>query len=269
MTPELLIFQFNGDYIGAKVNMHSEKLIFDLSSGELIETMSAADVVFDQLEYQSGLVIPLPDVPTEEICCLFTPTGGFKLYNSQGVRKGKIIGGSETDDGQFYSTKLIVGEVGSGEEKEVDIEFYETVDYEEYALLFHERKDGMVKVLSPEEDWWIKEEDLVSDNFRIISWREFLMVNAGNMMGYYALDGTKLPVYAGPSYNAVTMMQIEGNVHEVEPTGEVNGNWSKVIVTIYDKHPCEEGTILESIEGWMELTTVEGVPLVMYYSAGC
>lgn len=262
-------YKFNGDYIAARLIHHEEELIFDLTTGELITSDESDDVQNDPVNYQKGLLMPDEDVYIPAVCCKYTQAGGFKLYNAKGERTGMILGMAESEHGPITATKLIIGSIGDENERDIDPKYYTEVTYEEYALTYFERNNGLMHVLNSEEDWWVKESDLEADEFVSTNWQKFLIDKTGDLMGYYSMHGTTLPLKTNASAESEQLMEVATDLYEITPTGDINGNWVKVIVKVYDAHICEGGTVQEQKEGWMELTTKEGDLLVRNYARGC
>ena len=77
-----------------------------------------------------------------------------------------------------------------------------------------------------------------------------------------------------PSTDSDLILTFNGDLFEIAPTEQAEGNWVKVKVIKYKEHPClselnQEELIEQKFEGWLKLVDDNGSPNVWYYSRGC
>ena len=222
---------------------------------------------------QNGLIIPT-DFNTEFSCCVFTPKNGFTVYNKP---NGKSIGVLSTK--AEYSTKSKFNDylfyINHQLKKDIPIDVKNLVEvgYEMFSLSFFERENGFVRIGDKSAEYWIKEKDITENNFKVLDWQQFYFDMKGKLLGFYANE-KGLDLKATPSLNSKTLKTLSGDLFEITPTNKTKGNWTKVKVKKYKKHPCvsdfeEKENIEYEIEGWIEVIDTKGKQTLWFYSRGC
>jgi hypothetical protein len=77
-----------------------------------------------------------------------------------------------------------------------------------------------------------------------------------------------------PTIESETLLTLSGDLYEITPTTESNGNWIKVSVKKYKEHQClseliNEENIEFEIDGWIEIVQDDGEPNLWHYARGC
>jgi hypothetical protein len=220
---------------------------------------------------QSGLILP-NSYEDEEICCIYAPTGGFTIYDQP---NGKIIGvltknvAQNTGDQSYYRIYFVDNR--NKTETQIELENFWQIGYEIWALTYSERQNGFVKLRIENQNLWIKESDLKNVGFTLVEWQTFLSDNA--VLGFYAYE-PGLNLREQPNTSSRIIKTLRGDLHEISPTNEHIGLWTKVKVIIMKEHPCEtelteEENIEEILEGWIKIIDDNGLPNVWNYSRGC
>ena len=122
-------------------------------------------------------------------------------------------------------------------------------------------------------EYWLSEKEIEEKNFIVENWKNFLISRTGRLLGYYAND-PGINLRALPSTDSELILTFKGDLFEITPTEQDEGNWVKVKVIKYKEHPCESGLSQnelaeEKYEGWIKLIDNNGIPNVWYYSRGC
>ncbi len=240
----------------------------------LIIFLLVTDFCFAQ-QYQNGLILPdFAKVKHSDVCCVYLPKDGFSVFNAP---SGNIVGSltrmneSKTDDQAPY--KIFFINKSTKTAKEIELSNFKEIGYEIWAMTYFERKNGFVRIVDSSIDFWLNEKEIKKKGFIVENWKDFLISNTGNLLGYYANDpGLNLQLL--PSKDSDVVLTLKGDLLEITPTEETEGNWVKVNVIKYKEHPCvselnQEELIEDKFEGWIILVDDNGLPNVWYYSRGC
>ena len=232
------------------------------------------DFCFAQ-QYQNGLILPdFNKVKHSEVCCVYLPKDGFSVFNEpRGINIGtlKRMAESNTDDQASY--KIFFVDKSTDTAKQIEISNFKEIGYENWAITYFERKNGFVRIIDDNIDFWLKEKEIEKKGFIVENWKDFLISNTGNFLGYYANDpGLHLQLL--PSKDSDVIVTLKGDLLEITPTEQIEGNWVKVKVTKYKEHPCVSALdpkelVEDKFEGWIKLVGDNGLPNVWYYSRGC
>jgi hypothetical protein len=141
------------------------------------------------------------------------------------------------------------------------------------SITFFERTNGFVRIVNESVNYWLNEKEISDKNFKVIDWQQFYTEMSGQLMGFYAND-PGLDLKTEPTDNSATKKTLQGDLFEVTPTNETNGNWTKVKVKKYKEHPCgtdldDKDSIEFEIDGWIKVVDNNGQPKLWYYSRGC
>jgi hypothetical protein len=226
-------------------------------------------------QYQNGLILPdFNKIDQSEVCCIYSPTEGFSVFNSpngNNIGTLKRITESNKDDQAPY--KIFFIDNATETEKQIELSNFKQIGYEIWAITFFERNNGFVRIVESNVNFWLSEKEIEEKNFNVENWQDFLISNTGNLLGYYAND-PGLSLRALPSKDSDIILTFKGDLFEITPTEQSEGNWVKVKVINYIEHPCVSGMnqdelIEEKFEGWIKLIDENGLPNVWYYSRGC
>lgn len=226
-------------------------------------------------QYQNGLILPdFNKIDQSEVCCIYLPKEGFSVFDSP---NGNNIGTltrmteSNTDDQTPY--KIFFIDNATETAKPIELSNFKQIGYETWAITFFERKNGFVRIVESNVDYWLSEKEIEEKNFNVENWKSFLISNTGKLLGYYAND-PGLNLRALPSKDSDLILTLRGDLFEITPTEQSERNWVRVKVRKYIEHPCVSGMnqdelIEEKFEGWIKLIDENGLPNVWYYSRGC
>ena len=226
-------------------------------------------------QYQNGFILPDFDkVEQSEVCCIYSPEEGFTVFNSpNGNEIGTLTRMTESNADDQAPYKIFFIHKSTETAKQIELSNFKQIDYEIWAITYFERKNGFVRIVEGNVDFWLSENEIEEKNFKIENWKNFLISNTGSLLGYYANDpGLNLRVL--PSKNSDLILTLKGDLFEITPTDQSEGNWVKVKVMKYKEHPCvsdlnQEELIEYKLEGWLKLVDENGSPNVWYYSRGC
>lgn len=144
------------------------------------------------------------------------------------------------------------------------------ISYGQRLLYYSERKEGFVRISNDSVRLWISEEEIYNKKYRLVEWQEFLIINSGLLVGYYAKD-TGLNLRESPSIEGKLLKTIRGDLFKIKPSKECVGFWTKVKVTKYYVHPCsysgldEINNIEYILEGWIKIVDEQGLPNITWY----
>ena len=223
--------------------------------------------------FQNGLILPDKN-EDEEICCIYSPKDGFKIYDGP---NGKLIGiltrnvTQNTGDQSSYRIYFVDNQTNT--EQLIELDNFQEIGYEVWALTYKQIKDDFVNLNIKNKNFWLKINDIQKDGFALTKWQTFLSNNVDNLLGYYAND-PGLNLREQPNLNSRITRILKGDINQISPTKEHNGHWTKVKVIISKEHPCgadltEKENIKEELEGWIKIVDDDGKPNVWYYSRGC
>ncbi|WP_370477060.1 FG-GAP repeat domain-containing protein [Tamlana flava] len=194
---------------------------------------------------------------------------GFDVYsNFQESKIGKLYANE-----QYYEGFTLKYLRSSNQEKNIEFSGVTSIGYEEYALTFDKRDNGFVKIFTGAQSLWIKEKDLQTLGYDLISYTDFLIRNSNQVLGYYA-DEPGLALREQPNNNSREIKYLKGDLLEITLTNKLIGRWNKVTVIEYYSHPCNgsfdnDENVKETFAGWIELLDKNGNPNVWFYSGGC
>jgi len=222
---------------------------------------------------QNGLILPQQN-GEEEICCIYSPKNGFKVYAQP---NGEIIGlltrNVEQNVGNLSSYRIYFVDYKAKTETQIGLEYFQEIGYEVWAITYSERRDGFVKIKYETQDLWLNEKEMEKVGFSLVEWQTFLADNVDNLLGYYANE-SGLNLREKPNPDSKIIKTLKGDTVEISPTKEHNGIWTKVKVIVRKEHPCgtdlmEEENIIEELGGWIKIVDDNGLPNLWYYSRGC
>lgn len=214
---------------------------------------------------KSGLIFPTS--VEDAYCCIYVPKNGFKVYDNPG---GKLIGTITSKDNSYSafftdnSTKKI---------SELSNEDLYQIGYDIFSISYFERKNGFVRILNKNFNYWLKESEVKSQMFEFVEWQRFLAENANDVLGFYANE-PGLNLREKPTTDSKIIMTIKTDNQQIIPTNEHKGLWTKVKVVITKEHVCETSlsekeNFVEIKEGWVKIMDDGGMPNVYFYAKGC
>ena len=226
----------------------------------------------EKIETKRGIIVPIFDSLkfSEKYCCILSPEQGFSVYdNPKGKIIGKLkrIGNAKEDDQVPYKIYLITGE------KKVEIKNFRQIDYEIFAINYTDSSDGFVKVLDTLKNYWLSVAEIEKHGFKTITWRDQMIKESENTLGYYANE-PGLRLRKEPNSESEIMGSVRGDLFEIKLTKTTSGQWCKVKVIKYKEHLCntdlEEAENIESkTEGWLKIIDDNGEPNLWSYTRGC
>ena len=226
-------------------------------------------------QYQNGLILPdFTKIEQSEVCCIYLPKDGFSVFNSpNGDNTGtltRLTDGNKDDQAPY---KIFFTDISTDSAKQLELSNFKEIGYEIWAITYFERKKGFVRIVDRNVDFWLSEKQIEQKSFKIEKWKDFLISNTGNLLGYYASEpGLNLRML--PSKESDVVLTLKGDLFEITPTEQTVNNWVKVKVIKYKEHPCvselNQNDLIEAkFEGWIILVNENGIPNVWYYSRGC
>lgn len=220
--------------------------------------------------YQFGLILPEIDTATLTInSWLLIPEEGFNIYDAPG---GNITG-VLTRQTEMYESLLLKYADKNKPVSLVELVNAEEVGSEEFALRYFERRDGFLRILSKEDNYWVRETELERQGFETVDYLNFFLQNSIAYHGYYANEpGLNLHEY--PTENSSIIKTIQGDLLMITPQDEFVGNWMKVIVVESYENPCNtdvpyEENMVNVYHGWIKMVNDNGERNVWWYPRGC
>ena len=251
---------------------HVTKSEFKMNKGIIALCFLTCTMAYGQV-LQSGLILP-NNYEDEGICCIYAPSNGFTIYDQpNGEITGKLTrNAAQNTDNQSYYRIYFVDDRNKTE-TQIELENFWQIGYEIWALTYNERQNGFVKLKIENQNLWLKESEVKNMKFELVEWQTFLSDNAGKVLGFYANE-PGLNLREQPNTSSRIIKTLRGDLHEISPTNEHIGLWTKVKVIIMKEHPCEtelteEENIEEILEGWIKILDDDGLPNVWNYSRGC
>ena len=226
----------------------------------------------DEIVAKKGIIIPKIDSLkfSEKYCCILAPEQGFSVYDNP---KGKIIGklkkiGKTAENNQTNNEIYLII---NG--KKIRVDNFREIGYEIYALNYTDSSEGFVKVLDTLKSYWISIEEIEKNGFRAINWRDQMITEGENTLGYFANE-PGLRLRKEPNSESEIIGSVRGDLFEIKLTKTISGQWCKVKVKKYKEHPCntdlEEAENIESkTEGWLKIIDDNGEPNLWSYTRGC
>lgn len=196
-----------------------------------------------------------------DVCCHFIPLSGLKVYQEpNGASVGELLPGTPDQNQEIYSAYI---QTNDGKSEFGYPNLY-MVGYEIMAMTFEDAQSRFVKLPN---GYWLSEEELSAKKLKLTSWLEYIIEKDTE---WYAHD-SGLNLREEPSTISKIIRTLKGNLWGIRPSSETKGNWCKVTVTHYRKHPCsgEDNLIIETFTGWIKLLSDEHTPNVWYYGKGC
>lgn len=226
-------------------------------------------ILFSQ-EFKSGLILPksTEDWYSEKYCCIISPDRGFSIFNKP---KGKKIGNLKRKNSSNEQSKYQIF-ISLNTSADQPFENYREIGYEIFAINFIASKDGFLK-LNDKTDLWLSQSEIEKQNFKPISWKDFLLKQNEKVLGFNANE-PGLNVRKGPNSDSEVIGSCRGDLFEIKLTKEFSGNWGKVKITKYKEHPCqtdleEKENIELKYEGWVKIIDDNGEPNIWSYNKGC
>jgi hypothetical protein len=222
---------------------------------------------------QNGLILPL-NTKDPEICCIYSPKSGFKVFNSpNGKEIGILTRTIKTNTGAQAPYRIFFVDKVTNKVTQIDLNNFQEIEYEILSIKYFERRNGFVRIVNKSVDYWLSEKEIKDKGFKLSEWQQFLIDKSGHVLGYYAKD-PGLHLRAKPTTESKILKKLVGDLFEITPTEECEGNWTKVKVRKYKEHPCvsdptKSENIEYELEGWIKIVDNEGNPNVWYYSRGC
>jgi len=222
---------------------------------------------------QNGLIIP-KDFNTEFSCCVYAPKNGFSVYNKpNGNRIGTLSTKTKYKTKSEFDENLFFIDDQLKKDLVIDLKNLVEVGYEMLSLTFFERKNGFVRIADKSAEYWLKEKEITDTNFKVLDWQQFYFDMKHQLLGFYA-DEKGLDLKTAPSLNSKTIKTLKGDLFEIIPTDKTKGNWTKIKVKKYKKHPCvadfeEKENVEYEVKGWIEVIDTKGKPTLWFYSRGC
>ena len=217
----------------------------------------------------SGLIAP---GPKDESCCIYMPKSGFTLYSGPGQSSIGKLEYKKNEDGTIEPYVAVVALNDQDSPKELGWDGLKEVGYEVLAITFFDRNSGFIRILNEQVNYWVEESEVTAAGYQVETWQEYMTRKAGKVLGFYPVE--PLNLRAGPSTSEEKVKTLEGTNIEMTSTGEHKGQWSKVKVIKYKKHPCEGGepgeeNIEFELEGWVKAIDDSGSPNVWHFTRGC
>lgn len=209
-------------------------------------------------EIVKGVIMPTNNF---DACCIYVPKSGLTVYgNAHGLIIGKLVPGEPDNNGEVYSAFLEI----SDERTKFAYPNLHMVGYEIMAIVYTAGRSNFIQL---ENGYWLSLEEVLKKNLTLKPWLKYIIEKNTE---WYAND-SGLNLREGPSTNSKRIAALKGDLWGIKPTNETDGNWCKVTVTHYRKHPCsgEDNLIIETFTGWVNLISDEQTPNVWNYGKGC
>ena len=206
----------------------------------------------------NGLVMPDDGF---NVCCYFIPISGLKIYEQPNEHAvGELSLGTPDNNDEIYSASIEI----NNEKKSFGYPNFQMVGYEVMAMIF---KDGQSNFVQLQNGYWLDIDELTSKKLNLTSWMEYIIEKDTE---WYA-NNPGLYLREKPSTKSKILATLKGDLWGISTTDETKGNWCKVTVTNYRKHPCsgEDNLIISTYAGWVKLISDEQTPNVWNYGKGC
>ncbi|MFH6605184.1 SH3 domain-containing protein [Maribacter algicola] len=225
--------------------------IFIISSFLLTNYLNAQEVT-------KGLILPDEGF---DVCCYYIPTSGLTIYNQpNGATAGKLTLGTPDNNKEVYSASIQV----NGKNENFGYPNLQMVGYEIMAMTFKDARSNFVQL---QNGYWLDIDELTSKQLKVASWMDYTIEKDTE---WYAND-PGLNLRESPSTDSKILATLKGDLWGIRPTDQTNGNWCKVEVIQYRKHPCsgEDNLIISTLVGWVKLISDEQTSNVWNYGKGC
>lgn len=143
------------------------------------------------------------------------------------------------------------------------------ISYEGTCLKFYKVKENYIQILihSLPNGVWIKIEDLHNFKFYPVSWKEFLL---SKKTGFFPKREGGINLRESPSLSSKVIVEMHGDLYNIDLTGKNIHNWFEVKVLKYDQHPCTgKYKILKELTGWIKTIDKKNHPKIWFYTRGC
>ncbi|MEZ4829638.1 MAG: hypothetical protein R3C61_25630 [Bacteroidia bacterium] len=192
----------------------------------------------------------------------------FPIYASPG---GPVIGTLQSPGGKEYQWgRPFFTPAGTTTHTEVDLRDGREIAYDAAGLIFHEEKDGYLRVLhhTLQKPAWIKIANLRACHLQPVFWMDFVLEMGPSL--FHPNDNFAMNLRNSPSASGEKLTAIKGDLYMVKFTGKREGMWAETEVTLYDFHPCEgDAKELQTWKGWVKLMDDKGFPNIWFYTGGC
>ena len=209
-------------------------------------------------EIVKGVIMPTDNF---DVCCIYVPKSGLTVYgNAHGPIVGELVLGEPDNNGEVYSAFLEIGD----ERTKFAYPNLHMVGYEVMALVYTAGRSNFIQL---ENSYWLSLEEVLKKSLTLKPWLKYIIEKDTE---WYAND-PGLNLRESPSTDSKILATLKGDLWGISPTSETNGNWCKVKVTHYRKHPCsgEDNLVVETFTGWVKLISDEQTPNVWNYGKGC
>ncbi len=142
------------------------------------------------------------------------------------------------------------------------------ITYRGHCLVFHERRDGYVRILDRTlpDGAWVELAALERVGIVPSGWLPILAKTGGPF--FERVGGLNLR--AGPGGAHERLITMTGMGWVIQPTGEQEGAWFHVTALRTDGNPCCSWTQeLNRHEGWIKAVDDAGFPNVWFCAGGC
>ncbi len=224
-------------------------------------------------ELQHGLIMP-EKIETEGICCIFTPPEGFTVYERPGGEKtGTLTRNISEREGFESFFEIYFVDVNTQKATEITVDHFREVGYRKWALTYFERRNGFVRIIDRQYNYWLSEREIANKGFQLMEWQDFVAENPTFLQGFFAIS-PGLNLRESPTTESEIIEVLKGVRNRIDPTDEHSGLWTKVEVTIFKEDPCnthlsKEKNIEQELEGWIKIVDDSGKPNVSFRPRGC
>lgn len=141
-------------------------------------------------------------------------------------------------------------------------------DYQGYCLKYYQKVNGFVKVLlhSSQGGYWVSIKELAGLKFQAADWKYFLL---NNFRGYHPVGDKGMSLYEKPVSNSKSVVLLKGDRYFINLTGKTKDQWAEALVQLYDKQPCEGGSVIKEYKGWLKIINEKQCPTIWINTEGC
>ncbi|MEZ4773195.1 MAG: hypothetical protein R3D00_08430 [Bacteroidia bacterium] len=192
----------------------------------------------------------------------------FPIYESP---NGPVIGTIQSPGGENYQfARPVFILAGKTQKQFIDERDSREINYDASGLIFFEEKDGFLRILSHtlQKPAWIKIANLRACHLKPVRWMDHILQIGSSL--FHPHDTIALNLRKSPSPSGEKITSMKGDTYLIAFTGNRQGLWAEVEVTLYDIHPCEgDAKIQNTWKGWVKLMDDAGFPNIWYYTGGC